>query len=171
VNPAFLVSNSNALADKRLGRCEFPHMSVYDCAVWRCFLATGFAEFDSIEYDVTVGGKSARHVRREGDLVEMWERLLRKRIDVVGFRAVDTWITEVKPLASMSALGQVLSYERLYLAEHPDTKNPRKVVVCARVDEDVEESFNYFGVSLVVVNSDSPDAAPSVLQVLGPLGT
>jgi hypothetical protein len=170
VNPRELVTPGNAQAFSALGRSEFRHMSKLDAAVWRAFLAVNPWPLESIAYDVTVGGKAAGALDDSEGMKPMWESLLKKRIDAVGIRREDAWTIEVKPTANMSALGQVLTYGFLWDRQPGQKRKARAVVVCARVDADVDSVFIDYGVSVVVVLREQ-DGGPKLLQVLGPLAT
>lgn len=145
----------------------FPHMGPHDAAVWRALLETGAFMFQSIRYDVAVGGKAARRAGAGDQLLPMWKSLLAKRIDVLAQHRGAFWVTEVKPTASMSALGQALTYAGLWKAEHADAGPARPVVVCSRVDDDVEEFFILYGVLVIVVSPASESGPARIVKILG----
>jgi hypothetical protein len=166
--PDFTSSaNVSALAGSAGGR--YPHLARADVPVWEAFLATRLIKFSRIYYDVGVGGKAARHLPQDAELRPMWKTLVRKRIDVVGIADGSDWCIEVKPTAGMSALGQALTYRQLYASEGRGAQTARAVVICAHVDDDVEEVFLTFGVCVVVVAMPDSPEYPSVLKVLGRL--
>ncbi|MBA7710129.1 hypothetical protein ES703_119061 [subsurface metagenome] len=74
----------------------------------------------------------------------------RKRIDVVAGVGGGFWVVEVKPLASMLALGQVLSYTRLFKQEFAPVGEVWPVIVCDAVDEDLLDEFDAAGVAVIV---------------------
>jgi len=89
-------------------------MMVEDTFVWTKFLESKFIEIKEVWYDVHVG----MPVFTEAGADEMDKRIAagvtRKRIDVVAAVAGGLWIIEIKPYASMYAVGQVLTYVRLF---------------------------------------------------------
>lgn len=168
MNPASLVTPANVRAFQALGRSEFAHMSKADSAVWRAFLAVNPWRFDSIAYDVQVGGKAAGALDDSEGLKPMWESLLKKRIDAVAFRGGEVWTIEVKPLANMAALGQSLSYRFLWDHKPGQQRKARAVVVCSRVDADIDVIFPVYDVSVVVV-AGAKGEQPELVSILGPL--
>lgn len=161
-----LITANNVRAVKASARSPYPHMSVKDSKVWAAFLATRFVSFDEVEYDVALGGKAAHLVDPDEPDRPMWETLLKKRVDAVLFRETDIWCVEVKPLANMSSLGQCLSYAWLWNAEKQTPRVGVPVVVCSRIDADVEPIYLAYG-ALVIVVSVPDDGPPSIEKVLG----
>lgn len=143
-------------------------MSVQDAAVWRAFLDTHAVSFSEVFYDVGLGGKAHRLVTTDGGMRPMWETLLKKRVDAVLVRSDSVWCCEVKPLANMSALGQALSYQFLWNKERTSEQKARAVVVCSRVDLDIEPVFEFYGVTVFVV-AGADGSPPAVEKVIGTL--
>ena len=120
-------------------------------------------------YDVALGGASARHVCSDDNLKEMWETLIKKRVDAVAEVGGEVWCCEVKPLANMAALGQALTYTYLWNAERRSRQKARAVVICSRVDEDLEAVFIFFGVLVIVVSPGDEERGASLVKVFGRL--
>jgi len=169
VNAADLVTDGNVRAWESSSRSPFPHMSPFDTKVWTAFLETHFMPLSDIVYDVALGGKSARHVRADDDLKEMWESLIKKRLDVAFTSKGVVWCVEVKPLANMAALGQVLTYAFLWNAEGRSETEARAMVICSRVDEDLEAVFRFFDVTVILVLPSSESEPSQIVKVFGPL--
>jgi hypothetical protein len=72
----------------------------------------------------------------------------RKRIDVVAKVEAAWWVIEVKPYASQTALGQAVSYVRLFAQEYGVAGPVVPVVVCCAADEDLREDFRRLGVRI-----------------------
>lgn len=150
-----IVTPANLLAAKQLGRSSFPHLASGDDDVWRRFLATTSLHFNSFEYDLRVGGAGASLVPDDDELAPMWQTLLYKRIDVVARELDVWWIIEVKPVANMAALGQVLTYGYLWPRSFPKRQGPRLAVVAGACDPDMAPVFRAFGVSVWLAPSTS----------------
>ena len=90
------------------------HMLPRDIAIWRRFLLQHEEEFTEFRYDVHVGPKLRLEDPNASWIGDFSERALSLRIDVVGFKAEEVWVIEVKPNAGLSALGQLMAY-RYYL--------------------------------------------------------
>lgn len=130
---------------------HYPHMLAEDTDVWTRFLESRVIDIDEVWYDLRVGQPVA--VRQGAS--EMEQRiangLTRKRIDAVCRVAGGFWVVEVKPYANMVALGQALTYSRLFKQEYTDVGEVLPVIVCDGVDQDLIEEFDELGV-LVLAN-------------------
>lgn len=164
-----IITTANQLAFGATVGSRFPHMSVKDSAVWTAFLATRFVKIDRVMYDVALGGKAAKKVVNGQELVPMWKTLVSKRVDAVVWSGGEVWTCEVKPVASMSALGQALTYQFLWNAEKRTQQKARACVVCARIDDDVEEVLSSYNVLTFAVSLVDSELGASVEKVLGPL--
>ncbi|MBA7690502.1 hypothetical protein ES703_99031 [subsurface metagenome] len=129
---------------------HYPHMMAEDIAVWSKYLASPLVTIKEVWYDVHVGG--AVQVAGGPGTVEarVAAGVTRKRIDCVCRVGGGYWVVEVKPFASMLALGQVLSYTRLFVQEYRPAGEVWPVIVCDAVDEDLLDEFDAAGVAVVV---------------------
>ena len=127
---------------------QYPHMMWQDRDVWTRFLEGERPEIRRVWYDVHVG--QSVDVGPDGDelLRRISRGLTRKRIDVVARVGGGYWVIEVKPFAGMVALGQVLTYSRLFAAEYPVPGPIVGIVVCDSVDMDVMGDFEASGVGV-----------------------
>jgi len=123
-----------------------------DNAVWTKFLEQNFERLQEVWYDVRVG----KPVKLDDNATEMEKRiargLTRKRIDVVGWDGGSYWVIEVKPYASMAAVGQAISYARMFAKEYVIRGRVVPVIVCDNVDEDLLDEYEELGI-LVIANS------------------
>ena len=129
---------------------HYPHMMAEDIAVWSKYLRDPLVPIKEVWYDVHVG----RAVEIPGGGTQIDRRIAagitRKRIDVIAAVGGGYWVVEVKPFASMLALGQVLSYTRLFKAEFAPVGEVWPVIVCDHVDDDLLDEFDAAGVGVVV---------------------
>lgn len=130
---------------------HYPHMMVEDTEVWTKFLKSGVISIKEVWYDVRVG----QPVFLPAGASDMQKRIAagitRKRIDAVCLVEGGLWVVEVKPYANMYALGQVLTYDRLFRREYAAPEVVVPVLVCDDYDTDLVEEFDEFGV-LVIKN-------------------
>jgi hypothetical protein len=130
---------------------KYPHMAPLDVPVWEKFLIQHGPEFTGFDYDVRVG----KGITPAADLPEPYRSdaimLSQKRIDVVGYRPSGIWIIEVKPQASIAALGQVLTYTELFIATRRHDLPVTPIVVCESIDTDMAEIFKSKAIQLVLV--------------------
>lgn len=130
---------------------HYPHMLAEDTAVWTRFLESGVIVIDEVWYDLRVGQSVAIRQGASDMEQKIANGLTRKRIDAVCRVADGIWVVEVKPYANMVALGQALTYSRLFRQEYEVSGNVLPVIVCDGIDQDLIDEFDELGV-LVLVN-------------------
>jgi len=136
---------------KPIVRPHYPHMLAEDNAVWTKFLQTDAYRLKEVWYDVRVGQPVLLPVGASDLERRIAAGLTRKRIDVVCSVGGGIWVVEVKPYASMLAVGQVISYVRLFALEYTVKGTIIPVIVCSSFDADLVDEFDELGV-LVLVN-------------------
>lgn len=130
---------------------HYPHLMAEDSAVWTTFLQSEFIKIKEVWYDVRVG-KAVELPEFTSDMEKRISAgLTRKRIDVVAAVGGGLWVIELKPYADMYALGQVLTYVRLFRLEYVSPGDVIPVIICSDFDKDMVEEFDEFGV-LVIKN-------------------
>jgi hypothetical protein len=159
--PENLVTPGNVRSLLGVTAERYPHMGPNDVRVWAVALMLGLVKFERVEYDVRLGGAGADLVDKEHVHKAMWETLLRKRVDVVGWNGLTPTVIEVKPVAGFAALGQCIGYRYLWRKEKPETKDPRAMCVCAIADPDLASVFACEDVQVVAL---PPDLVESVLS-------
>lgn len=131
-------------------RPHYPHMLAEDNAVWSKFLEQNFERLTEVWYDVRVG----QPVKTADDASDMEKKiaagLTRKRIDVVAISGGHYWVIEVKPYASMLAMGQIISYARLFALQYEVRGRVIPVIVCDAIDEDLVDEFAELGIMVLV---------------------
>ena len=129
----------------------YPHMKAGEAAVWERFLrALPFAA-TSIDYDVRLG----EGAQLPPDVPE-WVRnmawaLSTKRVDAVVHTPTAVVLVEVKARASLSAVGQLLSYEVLYRQQFHPTKAMRRLIVAESIAPDMAPVLQTYGIELALV--------------------
>jgi len=136
---------------KPVVRPHYPHMLAEDNAVWTKFMQTDAFRLKEVWYDVRVGQAVLLPVGASDMERRIADGLTRKRIDVVCSVGGGFWVVEVKPYASMLAVGQVISYARLFALQYTVTGQIIPVIVCDSFDEDLVDEFDELGV-LVLMN-------------------
>lgn len=128
---------------------HYRHMLANDVAVWTRFLQSGVLAPEVVWYDFHVGRGSMVLEQASSLEFKIAQGVTRKRIDVVCLRKGDYWAVEVRPVCSMSAVGNAMFYARLLSQEVPDLGGVIPVVVCDRVDGDVESHLDELGVMVI----------------------
>lgn len=128
---------------------HYPHMMAEDIEVWSRYLASPVVAIEGVWYDVHVG----RGMEVSKNATEVEKRVAagvgKKRIDAVCRCEGVLWVVEVKPVAGMLALGQAVNYTNLFVREFAPLQPVMAVVVCDRFDEDVVESAEVVGVTII----------------------
>ncbi len=125
-----------------MARPKYKHMSPYECYLFDHFLGEHGNEYDTFEYDIHVGEGMIPPEHLTQPLRDLSVLLTQKRIDAVGFRGAQTFIFEVKPHASLSALGQLIAYKDLYQRQFLPDPPPRLAVI---TDFHGRDEIFYFG--------------------------
>lgn len=131
---------------------HYPHMLAEDIRVWTKFLKTDAHRIKEVWYDLRVGQsvllpESASDMERKIAL-----GLTRKRIDAVCSVEGGLWVVEIKPYANMYAMGQILTYVRLFKQEYDVAGEITPVLVCDSYDEDLFDEFDEFGILVLTTD-------------------
>tara|TARA_Y100000310_G_C20665995_1_gene807525 strand:- start:1229 stop:1654 length:426 start_codon:yes stop_codon:yes gene_type:complete len=116
---------------------KYPHMSKDEIPIWERFLEEHASNFESFDYDVRVGEGEPPSEALNDKEKAMAKALSQKRIDAVGYTPDTIYLFEVKARAGMSALGQIISYRRLYEMTQQPQLQIKAVIVCERIDADL----------------------------------
>ena len=126
-------------------------MKPADIEVWERFISKIPTFLDRVDYDFHVGKGADFLPSNENTADGRENRLYRKKIDVVGYKKEEVWIIEVKPEANMLALGQVLSYKKIYMEERREDPTPTVAVICGSIAKEMEAVFKEHSVIIYVV--------------------
>lgn len=129
---------------------KYPHMQPEDIAVWERFLINKPEYFKRVDYDVPVGKGAPQNPDHPKNIQADGKILTQKKIDVVGYFANSVTVVEIGPIADMRKLGQILTYHKLYAADHPEHSKVLKMVLCGEVERELEDLFIENGVILEV---------------------
>ena len=129
-------------------RGDYPHMAKRDAEVWSRFLAAHSTEFDGFAYDVAVGG-----VQLVGEAISAteragWQYNTALKIDVCGFKPGAVWVIEVKPYATVSAIGGAIAYTLVLRREKVFDGELLPTIVCSYCQLDVRWAAEQLGVQV-----------------------
>lgn len=130
---------------------RFPHMFPLDLAIWKRFLKKFDDNYRSFKYDIKVGEGRPPLKHWDKGTKKMQEILTKKRIDAVGFGPSFVDVIEVKPAASSSALGQIITYTALFKNTFETDLPIRPVIVTDSEEPDMRRLTDELGIILVVV--------------------
>ncbi len=122
-----------------------------DVAIWERFIEQFPDAYDSVQYDVKVGGAPDFVKDHPDEAARGQVPLYQRKIDVVGFKSEQIDIIELKPRAGTSALGQVNGYRHLYMKDFSPPETPKAIVITDTLLQDMGELSAQAGVQLVVV--------------------
>lgn len=126
-------------------------MSAPERQVWARFLATRAEAQRNWTYELELGSGSYGPGVTPTETPEFYLRTLKKRVDAAVLSQTETLLAEVKEVAGMAALGQLLTYRQLLWIEKRPTNLIGLWVVCGRVDYDVRELFRLYSIQVFEV--------------------
>lgn len=130
---------------------HYPHLLAEDTEIWSAYLAAPIAPIKKVWYDVHVGQGMLLPVGASDIDKRIAAGISRKRIDAVCAVGGGYWVVEIKPFGSMLALGQAISYSRLFIRDYEPDGEVWPVVICSEVDADLVDDFEAEGVALIKV--------------------
>lgn len=122
-----------------------------DTEVWTKYLAGPVVPIKEVWYDVHVGQGLLLPLGSDDLDRRIARGVTRKRIDVVCNVGFGFWVVELKPYASMLALGQILSYSKMFDEEYQPEGQVWPVIISYEVDTDVISEFEALGVVVITV--------------------
>lgn len=126
-------------------------MMAEDTVIWSAYLADPVAPIKEVWYDVHVGG-AVPVAGGPGSIdARISAGVTRKRIDVICRVGGGYWVVEVKPFGSMVAVGQIVTYTRLFVQDYALVGDVWSVIVCSKADPDVVGLCEDAGVILIEV--------------------
>lgn len=131
---------------------HYPHFLTEDTVVWTRFLEQQQYGIKRVWYDVRVGMSALEGTQADDMTQKIAAGLTRKRIDVVAEVGGGHWVIEIKPRANMMALGQVLTYTKLFAQEYQTGGEVHPVIICSEHDPDLLDEFDMLGIVCLQVD-------------------
>jgi len=116
---------------------------------WDAFLSLYGMPVGDVSYDVHLGEGAPIDPSWPAWMAGMVKTLSTHRVDVVIERSDEVVIVEVKGVAGMGAVGQLVGYEALWLKERGLGRPVRLLLVCERVEADMLSVFGYYEIEVV----------------------
>lgn len=132
-------------------RGNYPHFSKRDAPVWARWLELYADRYTAFAYDVALGGSELANLVGTPAELQAWRYSTALKIDAVGLADDAAWIFEVRPGATVSALGSALAYA---LVAERDSVFPVPLVsavVCEFMQPDVRWACDRLGVRVFTV--------------------
>lgn len=115
----------------------YRHMARRDADLWERWLARHALEWEAVAYDVALGGIEPTTPGVSEQDVQMWRYLTAMKVDALLRRAGEYTLVEVRPEASVSALGAAVCYRLLLGRDHPDLVPVSAVVLTEAASADL----------------------------------
>lgn len=129
-------------------RAHYPHMLNADAAIWDRFIHTNPFPDAKLLYDLHVGTPAPIVENTPANYRSMILSLSTLRIDVVAMLPTETLVIEIKPRASLYAIGQVLGYALLVKRDFPHLINPTPVIITDTAAADTQWLCDRLNVTL-----------------------
>lgn len=129
----------------------YPHLLPTEIEIWERWLAHNPQRFDTFQYDVHVGTIPQPLPQHSPSEARLRQALLRRRIDVVALKGLETTIIEIKPVIGFTALGQALAYPILYHLDHRDAPRPHTLLIGATLENNIIPALTAFGIPYEIV--------------------
>ncbi len=120
---------------------KYPHMKPEDIAGWERYIGKFPNTFETCDYAVRVGEGAKMPESEGGNFAEGFNHITKKEIDVIAYKGEEVWVIEIKPVANMRSLGQILTYAKLAEPTIPSGKQMMLAVVCETVERELEDIF------------------------------
>lgn len=121
--------------ERRFG--PFVHMSPNDIAIWVRYLIAGGERYAPFTYDVRVGDGVTMPAGSDRRAISAAYALTTKRIDVLCIVNGIARIIEIKKRAGAGAVGQLITYEQLFLQNNPSQLPTEKWLITDELQPDM----------------------------------
>jgi len=130
-------------------KAKYPHMLPAEVRRWDAFLSRYGMPEGTVSYDVHLGEGAAIDPSWPEWMAGMVRVLSTHRVDVVIERPDEVVIVEVKGIAGMGAVGQLVGYEALWVKERGVGRPVRLLLVCERMEADMGTVFAWYEIEVV----------------------
>lgn len=127
-------------------RGHFRHMAKRDEAVWVKFLGRRAGDFLAFAYDVALGGRIVEFPGMTPEERLGWQYATALKIDAVAYQADLIWVIEVRPEATVSALGAALTYTLVARRDDVFDLPILPAIVCETMQPDVKWACGELGI-------------------------
>lgn len=132
-----------------------PAMLETDIPVWWRWLEMNRAFVLRVFYDCLVGGKFYTEKQLKDPMLKLWRRNLAKRIDALVETANEVWICEVAFAGGIRSIGQLVTYQTLWMQDPKIIKPERLLLICAGTDEDIANAAATIGIQLHIIPAET----------------
>jgi len=132
---------------------KYPHLGRYENILFTWFLKNiGWDDILRIDYDIRVGKGYVPDYIKEENIRRMAEAITKLRIDAVIERVDEIWIIEIKEKASLSAVGQLITYSNYYTKEFKPMKPVNVGVICDYFNPSIIDICEQYSIAIFKVS-------------------
>lgn len=143
--------NIEELKTKYERRAFYPNLREAEAMIWSRYIAQNPDAFDAVIYNLHVGEGAPIPPGAPEEIARDFKLLTQYKIDVVAFKGDRTYIIEVKPYAGTTAIGQVLSYKKLYQQYIDPSADPIMMIITDQLRPDTQTLTDQMGIRLIIV--------------------
>jgi hypothetical protein len=132
-------------------RFKYPHLKENEEAIWTRFIDAFPDAYDAVDYDVLVGTGVEPKPEDSEAMKKDKEYLSKKKIDVVGYKAENIYIIEIRPRAGLDMIGKLIAYVELYRSIAPTGKTIKAVLITDEEMPDIRTLAERMGILLHIV--------------------
>lgn len=125
-------------------------MRITQRAITKKWLEENALRFDRVEFEVRLGNGTEPLSTFTDEQRADHKRQTQMRCDAVAWDREFPTLVEVKKRLDTNAIGQLLTYRLLFMADHPGVPEPQMVAVGERADPDVSSSANAHGIDVEI---------------------
>jgi hypothetical protein len=129
----------------------FVHMAPEDTSIWLRYLEAGGGINAPFSYDVRVGNGVTMPEGSSSFAIKSAAALTTKRIDVMWNDGPVPVICEIKKRAGATAIGQLVLYRNLWVAQFPNGQTPRLFLLTDELQPDVLPTLIEFNISYLAL--------------------
>jgi hypothetical protein len=134
----------------------YPERTTNESHVIRDFLNARGADLEHIGFSVRVGQALKPDPTHMVGVQKSTIYSSRKRIDVIGVAGDDVTLIEAKARVEPSALGQILTYRKLWMEDTQAARAPRLIIIGRYSDHDTINSLTAHGVDVLIYEAALP---------------
>lgn len=129
----------------------YPNLREGETFIWNRFLEKYPDAYFEVIYNLHLGEGATIPPETEENIARDFKLLTQYKIDVIGFSENNIDIIEIKPYAGASAIGQVISYQKLYIEHINPAARPNLVIITDQMRPDTELLAKQLNIKLIIV--------------------
>jgi hypothetical protein len=133
---------------------HYPGMPALESDLTRAWLRKYGYQYDRFGFNVLVGSGAEIQPGIDAVTAGQFKNLTRKRIDVAAYQGSLADLIEVKPRASMGAIGQLLGYRHLWQEDYPLIAVRQLLVLAQVADQDVIRAAAAQGIQVMQMDPE-----------------